>query len=246
MTSTLTESRPRAARPPVENRVVGLGGFTASTTSATWSQVIETHQETADTSTWTASEVGNWLSKDPIGISGGLNQYVAFANNPVNFIDPFGLEELTCRDKAMISIVEKYFPKAFKNQTEMTGYIRKNPKTGECEEGVSKQYPWSPNRAITVGTQRNAPPPGHHTVPDATAVWHFHVMPRAEGVSQGLSRGDRGWARDIKRWTGGRVDAWYLAVPSGENINVYRWDIQPIYRESDMVPIGTVPLPGGR
>ena len=33
-----------------------------------------------------------WLSKDPIGISGGLNQYVFCGNNPVNFVDPFGLE----------------------------------------------------------------------------------------------------------------------------------------------------------
>ena len=32
-----------------------------------------------------------WLSKDPIGIAGGLNQYVAFANNPVMFVDPWGL-----------------------------------------------------------------------------------------------------------------------------------------------------------
>ena len=34
---------------------------------------------------------GRWLSKDPIGINGGLNQYVAFNNNPVNFVDPSGL-----------------------------------------------------------------------------------------------------------------------------------------------------------
>ena len=34
-----------------------------------------------------------WLSKDPIGISGGLNQYVAFGSNPVNKRDPFGLWE---------------------------------------------------------------------------------------------------------------------------------------------------------
>ena len=33
---------------------------------------------------------GRWLSKDPIGISGGLNQYVFCGNNPVNFIDPKG------------------------------------------------------------------------------------------------------------------------------------------------------------
>jgi RHS repeat-associated protein len=36
---------------------------------------------------------GRWLSKDPVGISGGLNQYVFCSNNPVNFVDPFGLCE---------------------------------------------------------------------------------------------------------------------------------------------------------
>ena len=34
---------------------------------------------------------GRWISKDPLGISGGLNQYVAFADNPVIFADPLGL-----------------------------------------------------------------------------------------------------------------------------------------------------------
>jgi RHS repeat-associated protein len=41
-----------------------------------------------------SSSLGRWLSNDPIGISGGLNQYVAFENNPVNRRDPFG----TCPD----------------------------------------------------------------------------------------------------------------------------------------------------
>ena len=40
---------------------------------------------------WYDPETGRWLSNDPIGISGGLNQYVFCANNPVNFIDPLGL-----------------------------------------------------------------------------------------------------------------------------------------------------------
>ncbi len=98
MTSIATESRPRAERPPVENRVVGLGGFTASTTSATWPQTPDTHQETGDTSTWIASDAGSWLSKDPIGISGGLNQYVAFNNNPVNFVDKDGESAIAAAD----------------------------------------------------------------------------------------------------------------------------------------------------
>jgi len=34
---------------------------------------------------------GRWLSNDPIGISGGLDQYVFCADNPVNSLDPFGL-----------------------------------------------------------------------------------------------------------------------------------------------------------
>ena len=39
---------------------------------------------------WYNPDTGRWLSKDPIGIAGGLNQYVAFGNNPVNFTDPMG------------------------------------------------------------------------------------------------------------------------------------------------------------
>jgi RHS repeat-associated protein len=42
---------------------------------------------------WYDPVTGRWLSNDPIGISGGLNQYVFCANNPVNFGDPFGLCE---------------------------------------------------------------------------------------------------------------------------------------------------------
>jgi len=37
---------------------------------------------------------GTWLSKDPIGISGGFNLYAFCENNPVNFVDPMGLRWL--------------------------------------------------------------------------------------------------------------------------------------------------------
>ena len=40
---------------------------------------------------WYDPVVGRWLSKDPIGISGGLNLYAFCGNNPVNFTDPLGL-----------------------------------------------------------------------------------------------------------------------------------------------------------
>lgn len=35
-------------------------------------------------------KLGRWLSKDPIGISGGLDQYVFCENNPTNNVDPNG------------------------------------------------------------------------------------------------------------------------------------------------------------
>ena len=44
---------------------------------------------------WYDPVTGRWLSNDPIGISGGLNQYVFCSNNPVNFVDPTGLDART-------------------------------------------------------------------------------------------------------------------------------------------------------
>jgi RHS repeat-associated protein len=45
---------------------------------------------------WYDPITGRWLSNDPIGIAGGLNQYVFCSNNPVNFRDPSGL----CKDES--------------------------------------------------------------------------------------------------------------------------------------------------
>ena len=39
---------------------------------------------------WYDPASGRWLSKDPIGLEGGLNLYEAFGNNPVCFRDPEG------------------------------------------------------------------------------------------------------------------------------------------------------------
>jgi len=44
---------------------------------------------------WYSSDIGRWLSKDPIGLEGGLNLYVFCGNNPVNYRDPLGLWTIT-------------------------------------------------------------------------------------------------------------------------------------------------------
>jgi len=69
---------------------------TFSETETTWSIPVNEPTTTAaeprnGTIRWYDPVTGRWLSKDPIGISGGLNQYVFADNNPVNFRDPLGL-----------------------------------------------------------------------------------------------------------------------------------------------------------
>ena len=53
--------------------------------------------------------VVNWLSKDPIRISGGLNLYAFCGNNPVNFIDPTGLCEKSIHPKMPEGFKKQYF-----------------------------------------------------------------------------------------------------------------------------------------
>ena len=35
--------------------------------------------------------LGRWLTRDPLGEAGGLNLYAFVGNNPVNWVDPWGL-----------------------------------------------------------------------------------------------------------------------------------------------------------
>lgn len=92
--------------------------FIASTspeTAVTWSASADTGVTSSDADPcngiirWYEPITGRWLSNDPIGISGGLNQYVFCANNPVNFVDPYGLIQWRAAGSATLGVFGNTF-----------------------------------------------------------------------------------------------------------------------------------------
>jgi len=50
-----------------------------------------------------SSSLGRWITRDPIYESGGRSLYEYVRNNPINWIDLFGLQELYCEDREEVA-----------------------------------------------------------------------------------------------------------------------------------------------
>lgn len=66
---------------------------------------------------WYASDLGRWLSADPIGFAGGLNQHTYVENNPTTKIDPMGTyTEVTGKYKVMFERALEHLQTAMHNK----------------------------------------------------------------------------------------------------------------------------------
>jgi uncharacterized protein RhaS with RHS repeats len=114
--------------------------------------------ESTSTARYYDSTVGRFITEDPISFAGGIDFYAYTLNNPVNWIDPFGLEVQECRRPVRAPFAGDT-PHTFVYSTQTgTGYGL-GPKNnvwgaidtlsgGKVPGGIERDYPYDPSGKI--------------------------------------------------------------------------------------------------
>ncbi len=141
-----------------------------------------------------APEMGRWISRDPIAERGGVNLYGMVSNDSINYVDYYGLHELTVSESLVDQAVDwvawkaaqDAFSKGVSNGKEWGGQVCKIC----CGGGVWKLFSTGPSEGLPQGyyptanvvvrkTNRNGQPIVHFLDlcpqgSEAVASYHSH------------------------------------------------------------------------
>ena len=208
---------------------------TSSTTSITVS-ICDASEIHYGVIRWYEPVTGRWLSNDPIGISGGLNQYVFVDNNPVNMRDPLGLVAGVAygsNEEAALEALKDAFQKA--HSSGITAWTA-NEFGGTIYLHGGKYYHTEPK----MGGWQNVPISWPEGVPDAyredaecQGTFHVHTQPipvnerfsdddwiAFQRIAEVLGKGKLHWLGTPQ----GRVMKWDAAV--GQQLRI-GWSVTP-------------------